>query len=245
MRRTSMAATMMSLGVATLASATPIGTLDIAGLGDAQLHLQLIDFGPGIGLGPSPLVVTGADGSFASVALGSTGTIADYLDVGAGTSDSFVVVPSTSPRFVFDVQVITYGDAPSCAVPPAVGESCWASPSQSPLLMTQHADGVEVAFGVAGTVTDLLDGSTAPYKGLFTLNFARERLDTVPELLAGISPSSRNAVTSSWSAQLTVVPESETATLLGVAMVGVAVGRRRRRPSSASRRHTPSVTSAR
>ena len=226
-----------SIAVASTAHASPIGTIDVAGLGNASVSVATIDFGPPGG-GVGAFLVTAGDGSFAVVPPGSVGTIAD-LDLTLappgpplGTPVTpFLVAPNPGALFAFDLRQIALGGGAPCTVAPGVGGSC--SPSEivanTPLLLTQTSTGVAVSFSVNGVVFDLTDGSSAPYAGLFTMNLTRSEQNTVPEVLAALAtPDGGGTFSSSWSAEFTVVPEPGTTATLALGLATFAARRARR-----------------
>jgi hypothetical protein len=92
--------------------------------------------------------------------------------------------------------------------------------ANSPFLLTQTSTGVSVSLSVRGTVTDLSDDTSIPYTGLFTANLTAANVNTVAEVLAAFGPSGPGFVESSWSAQLTSIPEPGTMfTMIGVVLV--------------------------
>jgi hypothetical protein len=195
-----------------------VGTLDIAGLDVVRISATMIDFGP-FGGGNGDFIVVGRTGSYLTIPPISTGEITD-LNIAtappgpplATPIDPFIIVPTVAPLFSFNLEQIRLGGGPSCAVAPGVGGSC--SPTEivpnTPFLLTQTSTGVTVSLSVSGTVTDLTDASALPYTGLFTLNFTALNQDTIPELLTAFGPGGPGFVDSSWSAQLTSIPEPGT-----------------------------------
>ena len=196
--------------VALLAAGTgwslPIGTLDIIGLGNARISATEIDFGP-FGGGTGDILVTNGTGSYASLTPGVTeGEITD-LNIATAPPGPPLVSPIVPfivlPGFTFDLRQIRLGDGPSCAVAPAVGQSC--SPTEivanTPFVLTQTNTGVSVSLSLVGIVVDAT--GVANYEGLFTLNFTQTTADTVPELLSAFGPGGPGFVDSSWSAQIT------------------------------------------
>ena len=205
MRKILLVALVAATGVA---SAVPIGTLDIAGLGNVRISATEIDFGP-FGGGTGDFVVTAGTQAFSSLALGTPGEITD-LNIATAPPGPPLATPINPfielPGFTFNLQRIRTGDGPSCASAPAVGQSC--SPTEivanTPFLLTQTNTGVTVSLSLSGIVTDLT--GQASYEGLFTLNFTAANQDTVPELLAAFGPGGPGFVDSSWSAQFTATP---------------------------------------
>ena len=225
MRKRVLACLIAAVGVA---SAAPIGTLDIAGLDIVRISATEIDFGP-LGGGTGDFIVTGRTGGYLTIPPVSEGDITDLNIATAPPGpplavpiDPFILVPVPGALFSFNLEQILLGGGPSCAVAPGVGGSC--TPSEivpnSPFLLTQTATGVTVSLSLRGTVTDLMDTSSLPYDGLFTLNFTALNQDTVPELLAAFGPGGPGFVDSSWSAQLTSIPEPGTwFTMIGALLV--------------------------
>jgi len=191
-----------------------------------------------LGGGTGTFVVTFGSGSYAALALGSLGTITD-LDVSTAPAgpplatpiDPFVVAP-VAPRFVFNLEQILAGGGADCfAGFPPVGGSC--SPNSvvptgiSPFLLSQKQGAVAASLSVRGTVTDLLDGTSAPYKGLFTFNVTT--YSTIADLLAALGPGGPGFVESSWSAELNSVPEPASVFTFfgGLGLVGLGLWRKR------------------
>lgn len=219
---------------AVTASAAPIGTLNIAGLGIVRISATDIDFSP-LGGGIGTALLTGATGSFAVVPLGSSVEISD-LDITAAPPgpplpvpiNPFLLIPSIGSLFSFTVVQFPLGGGVSCVPPPPVGASC--TPTElvpnSPFLLTQNASGVTASFSVIGTVTDLSDNSTATYTGLFSANFTQDSQNTVAEVLAAFGPNGPGFIDSAWSAQLTSdlpVPESESGWMTLIGLIGVGI----------------------
>jgi len=228
MRRRLLCVIIAAVAMVGAAVAGPIGTLDFAGLGVMRISATEIDFSP-LGGGTGDFVVTGVSGVFLALPLGALGEITD-LDIvtappGAplGTPvDPFVVVPVPGSLFSFSLGQIPLGGGPSCVPAPAVGQSC--TPTEvvpnSPFLLTQNAGAVTASFTVRGTLTDLSDSSTAPYAGLFTMNFTQPGADTVAEVLSSFGPLGPGFVESSWSAQFNAaVPEPGTLLVVGGALL--------------------------
>jgi len=220
-----------------LLSASPIGTLDIAGLGVVRVSVSTIDFGP-TGGGTGVFVVTATDGSFTTVPLGSDGTIVDLANppvvpgppLGSPVTPFFFTPATGTPLFAFNLEQVFLGGGTPCTVAPAVGHSCTPSEivASSPFVLTQNTGSVSVGFSVRGTVFDLTDGTSAPYVGLFTANLTRAATDTVPEVLAALGPGGPGFIESSWSAEFTTVPEPASLTLIGAGIGLLALAGRLR-----------------
>jgi hypothetical protein len=221
--------------VASVASGAPIGTIDIAGLGNVRANLTTIDWHQSI-VGSGVFIVTDADGTFASE-IGALGRITD-LNISTAAPgpplaipiDPFIQTPTSPVRFVFNLERIFLGGGAPCTPLPPVGGSCTPSNlvPNSPVLLTQNSGSVGGSLSLRGTVTDLLDGRTAPYKGLFTFNLTRREVDTIDEVLTALS-NPGGYVASSWSAELTTLGIPEPATFLLCGAVLLAAGRFRRK----------------
>ena len=215
MRKILLVALIAAVGVA---SAAPIGTLDIAGTNTVRISATMIDWGP-LGTGFGEFIVTGRTGDFTAIPALSTGQIAD-LNIAtappgpplATPIDPFILVPFPAVLFSFNLEQIELGGGPSCVPAPGVGQSCTPTEivANSPFLLTQTNTGVSVSLSVRGTVTDLSDDSSLPYTGLFTANLVAQNVNTVPELLAAFGPGGPGFVDSSWSAQFQAIPEPGT-----------------------------------
>jgi hypothetical protein len=114
-----------------IASATPIGTVDIVGLGNVRVTLNSMDFAP-LGGGEGTVFITGGTNAYATL-IGQQGTIADLNLMTAPPGpplatpvDPFLELP-IAPRFVFALDQILLGGGPSCAVLPAPGFNCTPS----------------------------------------------------------------------------------------------------------------------
>ena len=199
---------LIALLATSIAHAVPIGTLDIAGFGNVRISATEIDFGP-FGGGNGDFFVTSGTVAFASLAPGTQGTIADLNIVTAPPG-----VP-LNPRPFIDVGIFHFDlrrinsappGAPSCAVAPPPGQSCFPTEivPNTPFLLTQTNSGVAVSLSLIGNVFDAT--GAASYEGLFTLNFTAANQDTIPELLSAFGPGGPGFVTSSWSAQFTATP---------------------------------------
>lgn len=222
------------------ATAAPIGTLNIAGLGIVRISATDIDFSP-LGGSIGSALVTGTSGGFMLLPLGSTVEITDLdaLVTPPGPPlgvplDPFLFTPSIGALFSFALGQMPLGGGVSCVPAPAVGSSC--TPSElvpnSPFLLTQNATGVTASFSVRGTVTDLSDNSTAGYTGLFSANFTQDSQNTVAEVLAAFGPGGPGFIDSAWSAQFTAdlpVPETESGMLTLIGLIGVGIGFLRRK----------------
>jgi hypothetical protein len=211
-----------------VASAAPIGTLDIAGTDVVRITATMINWGP-LGEGTGDFIVTGRSGDYTALPPLAPGEITD-LDITtappgpplATPIDPFILVPVPGPMFSFNLERIALGGGPSCTPPPPVGQSCTPSEivANSPFLLTQTSTGVSVSLSVRGTVTDLSDDTSIPYTGLFTANLTAANVNTVAEVLAAFGPGGPGFVESSWSAQLTSIPEPGTMfTMIGVVLV--------------------------
>jgi hypothetical protein len=236
MKRRLLGCFIATLGVV---SAAPIGILDIAGLDVVRISTTEIDFGP-LGDGTGEFIVTGRTGGYLAIPPASQGEIADLNIATAAPGpplavpiNPFILVLEPGALFSFNLEQILVGGGPSCAVAPGIGESC--TPSEivpnSPFLLTQTATGVTVSLSLRGRVTDLTGTSSLPYDGLFTANFTALNQDTVPELLAAFGPAGPGFAESSWSAQLTSIPEPGTwFTMMGALVVfGTAYAARKLR----------------
>jgi hypothetical protein len=82
-------------------------------------------------------------------------------------------------------------------------------------------------MSVRGTVTDLLDGTSAPYKGLFTFNITS--VSTIPELLSAFGPGGVGFVESSWSAEFNSIPEPASVFMFlgGLGLVSLGLWRKK------------------
>lgn len=242
MRRILAIAVLAAGVLASTMSAAPIGTLDISGVGNIFVSATMIDFGP-TGSGWGNFIVTGATLGFdTGVDPLDPGNIRD-LDIAtappgpplATPIDPFILVPAAfgppfpgaGPAvFSFNLERILLGGGPSCVPSPGVGTSCTPTElvANSPFLLSQNPGAVTGSMVVTGTGTDLSDGSTAPYRALFTFNLVG--VSTVPAALAIVAAG--GAVESSWSAQIFAIPEPGTFSLVaGFMLLAAGVYKRR------------------
>ena len=176
-------------------------------------------------------MVTAARGGMADVPLKSTGTITDLSTARAAPGaplafpiDPFLVLPVPGTMFSFSLEQIDAGGGVDCAAPPAPGHSCTPVSvlAQSPFVLTNDGGtDVRVSFSARGTVTDLLDYTTARYRATFTATLAGT---TIPDVLGALAANGR--VESSWSAEFNSSPAPEPCTVLlmaaGLLLAGCA-----------------------
>jgi len=129
-------------------------------------------------------------------------------------------------NLLFTVTAIGPGSAnTNCAGAVNVGDSCSPFPFPgSPLVLTKTAVGTNVSFGMFGTATDGVGSST--WSGQLESPFTGETPAQIQGLLA------TGSVTSSQSGEFvaasTTVPEPATISLLGIGLLGLGRGLRKR-----------------
>jgi PEP-CTERM motif len=127
-------------------------------------------------------------------------------------------------NLLFTVTAIGPGSAnTNCGGAVNVGDSCSPFPG-SPLVLTKTAVGTNVSFGMFGTATDGVGSST--WSGQLESPFTGETPAQIQGLLA------TGSVTSSQSGEFvaasTTVPEPATISLLGIGLLGLGRGLRKR-----------------
>lgn len=220
-------ATLCSLA-APMASASVIGhlTVGICAGGGVIVNATSIDWEPG---DPAACLNAGLDtsvtGAAGNITPGSVGTINDLPPLGG----IFGFMTFGALRFdLYPVGGFGPGDPDSCAVNPAINDSC--SIPGSPFILTRTLNaagtpGTSVTLLTQGTILDS-DGKLSTWNGAFTTQINNRLPASIQAaILAGQS------ITSTFSGEfdVTPIPESSTLVLIGAGLIGLASIKRRRR----------------
>ena len=184
------------------------------------------------GTGTGSAIVGSATGDYFGVLSPLTlSTIKDVTNTPGGSGNFSYLGVAPPDALTALANFITFASAPSVSVVAThiinqtcggVGEFC-----TNGFKLTQNAGSVSVSILVAGYVLDGGDQSTIT-SGLFTGNFSDPAFDTIAEVLAAAGPGGKGAFSPSWSATITtVVPEPATYALIGAALLGIGVLRRK------------------
>lgn len=139
------------------------------------------------------------------------------------TNNPFIIF-AAHPLLQFTAAFIGPGSAnTNCATAVGIGDSC--SPSAgSPLVLTKTAVGTTVSFGIGGTATD--GAGSSVWVGQLASPFTGETPAQIQGLLATGSVTSAQA--GSFVAASTTVPEPATISLLGIGLLVLGRGLRKR-----------------
>jgi hypothetical protein len=159
-------------------------------------------------------------------------TIKDVTNTPGGSGNfSYLGVNPPDPLTAL-ANFMTFAAAPNLSVVAThiINQTC-GGPTEvcvNGFKLTQNAGSVSVSILIAGYVLDSDTGDKSNItSGLFTGNFSDPQFDTIAEVLDAAG-SAAGAFSPSWSATITtVVPEPATFALIGAALLGVGLIRRK------------------
>lgn len=164
-------------------------------------------------------------------------TLATIKDVtntpgGSGNFSYLGVAPPDSLTTL--ANFITFAGAPNLSVVAThiINQTCGSATEVcvNGFKLTQNANNtVSVSILIAGYVLDSNTGDqSAITSGLFTGNFSDAAFNTIAKVLAAAGPGGTGAFSPSWSATITTeTPEPATFALIGAALLGVGILRRK------------------
>ncbi|MDE3168100.1 MAG: PEP-CTERM sorting domain-containing protein, partial [Acidobacteriota bacterium] len=218
------------LGLSNIASANPIGTMNLAncGGGGVTVTATQIIWSPAGTAPDTGCIITGLGTNITwagpTIGAGVTGNIMD-LTAGILPVDHFIDLPAppTSPSLDFVLTGIGPGSSnTNCAAATAPGSTCSVF-AGSPFILTFDGVGTTtVGLSTRGTVTDSI--GTTNWLGGFSTQF-----NLTPAQIQGLFATA-GQISSTYSAQftLTAVPEPVTTGLIGSGLIALAFIRRRK-----------------
>jgi hypothetical protein len=223
--------------VGSTASAAVIGDL-VFNSADEEVYVSLssIDWGPrntpptadttGIINTTAGTTLTYSGGS---VGIGETGTIKDLVLTGPPIIPNVGFITFAShPGLSLDLLGLGPGSSnTNCGATTSTGDSCsLALPggAVSPFVLTRIGNRSTVTLGVFGTATDS-SGAVTPWNGTFTT-----QINMTPGQIASFfAANPTGEISSSYSAEVSVVPEPTTFLLMGLGLIAIGGVRRKLR----------------
>jgi hypothetical protein len=202
------------VGVASIANCTPSGGVTVT----ATTVTWLPDAGGGRGC-----IGTGLPTSISTVGGPYTGGLGTIENLPPGSPGTFIVLDGGLLDFSltgFGTVTTTDGIC-SQTVDLAANHSCVTSALSPFKLIGTDTGGTAVTLTTLGILTDTeIGGGSSPYSGLFTTQFTQGSASIAHTI------DTSGAVSNTYSATLTTVPEPATAAFLGLGVVLLGIGRK-------------------